>query len=113
LKQVITLILAVSLYVPHLAKLLAYADCSYIVLSSQNPLLCDCNKIVDANMIPFAPDNPDRQKDISLKADWKYVVVTEFSLGIAPATSAVPNAIYTPGTIPLQSLQSVFHPPRA
>jgi hypothetical protein len=113
LKQVITLILAVSLYVPHMAKLLAYVDCSYIVLSRQDPLLCDCNKIVDANMIPFAPDNPDRQKDISLKADWKYVAVTEFSLGIAPAATATPNAIYTPGAIPLQSLQAVFHPPRA
>jgi hypothetical protein len=96
-----------------MAKILAYVDCSYIVLSSQDPLLCDCNKIIDANMIPFAPDNPDRQKDISLKADWKYVAVTEFRLGITPAATAAPNAIYTPGAIPLQSLRAVFHPPRA
>jgi len=111
LKQVLTLILALSLYTPHVAKLLAYVDCSYIVLSNQDPLLCDCNKIVDADMIPYGPDNP-KQQEISLKADWKYLPETAFRLGVAQSLVELTPSLFKPADIPLQSLQAVFHPPR-
>lgn len=95
-----------------MAKLLAYADCSIIQLTNTDPHFCDCNRIIDTDAIPVAPDQPDKQKELSLKADWKYVGVNSFrfanSFIVADKTNAGESFLY----IPQQSLQSVFHPPK-
>jgi hypothetical protein len=112
-KQVITLILSLSLFVPHMAKMLAYVDCSYIMLSNSDPDFCDCSRIVDNDAIPMGPDQPDKQKEISLKADWKYVAANPYRF-----TATIPSVKKTAGIdhshhLPQQSLIAVFRPPRS
>ena len=104
--------LAVSLYAPHIAKLLAYADCSVIqVLSNKDPRLCDCNRIVDADAIPF-PDQPDKQQELSLKADWKYIAQAAYHLdNLAVANEKSGLSFFSPG-ISGKYLADIFHPPR-
>ena len=113
MKQVITILLSISLYAPHIAKLLAYADCSIIQLTNPNPHFCDCNRIIDTDAIPVAPDQPNKQKEISIKADWKYVGVTAFHCTnpytLIDKTKEVDLSEY----VPLQKLKSVFRPPKA
>ena len=113
LKRAVTILLCVSLYAPHMAKLMAFVDCSYVLLSNQSPILCDCNRIVDADMIPVAPDNPDKQKELSLKADWKYMSEIPFKMNLLQAGLSATGAEYRPAFIPQASLRSIFHPPRA
>jgi hypothetical protein len=72
-KQILTIVLALALCAPHAAKLLAYADCSVIMLTNGDPLLCDCNKVVIGDAAPVLPNQPDKQKELSLKADWKFI----------------------------------------
>jgi hypothetical protein len=96
-----------------MAKLLAYADCSIIQLTNADPHFCDCNRIVDTDAIPVAPDQPDKQKELSLKADWKYVGVSLFrfanSFILIDKAKRGESFLY----IPQQSLQAVFHPPKS
>ncbi len=113
MKQVITILLSISLYAPHIAKLLAYADCSIIQLTNADPRFCDCNRIIDSDAIPVAPDQPNKQKEISLKADWKYVSVTAFHYtnpySLIDKAKTITPFVY----IPLQNLKSVFRPPKS
>ena len=95
-----------------MAKLLAYADCSIQVLTNGDPRLCDCNRIVDTDAIPVAPDQPNKEKEIMLKADWKYV--GEAAYKFSNASTLVQKPI-TPNRflfVPEQSPQAVFHPPQ-
>ena len=112
MKQVITILLSISLYAPHIAKLLAYADCSIILLSNPDPHFCDCNRIIDTDAIPVAADQPDKQKELSVKADWKYVGVGSFRFAnpftLIDKAKANESFVY----MPLQSPQAVFHPPK-
>ncbi len=112
MKRVITIILSLSLLVPHAAKMLAYVDCSFVMLSNSDPNFCDCNMIVTADMIPSTPDMPDRQKELELKADWKYVPAESFLFSgfTAEPVSQLYNT--TNNWLPQQSLRAVFHPPR-
>ncbi len=113
MKQVITILLSISLYAPHIAKLLAYADCSIIQLTNSDPHFCDCNRIIDTDAIPVAPDQPDKQKELSIKADWKYVGVGSFRFAnpftAADKAKAGESIVY----LPQQSLKAVFHPPKS
>lgn len=106
------MVLALSLYAPHVAKLLAYADCSIQMLANSDPRLCDCNKIIDTDAIPVGSDQPDKQKDISIKADWKYVGVVSyhFSHTIIPAgkTFSANRFLLVPEKFP----RAIFHPPQ-
>ena len=113
MKQVITILLSISLYAPHIAKLLAYADCSIIQLTNSDPHFCDCNRIIDSDAIPVAPDQPNKQKEISIKADWKYVGVNVFHFTnpflLTDQTKTTDRFVY----LPLQNGKSIFHPPKA
>ena len=113
LKQVLAVILSISLYAPHVAKLLAYADCYVITeMSNSDPRLCDCNRIIDSDTIPLGADQPDKQKDISLKADWKYIATEDFRPHTAVAGTNKIQFANTDAFVTQQSLRSVFHPPR-
>src|SRR6478609_5556958 len=113
MKQVITLILSLSLYAPHVAKLLAYADCTLQVLAHDDPRLCDCNQIVTADSGPLLPDQPDKQKEISIKADWKYIAGVSYKISqdIVPVKQIhLTNRVsYKPEQFP----SSIFHPPKS
>jgi len=78
-----------------------------------DPRLCDCNRIVDAEAVPVAPDQPNKEKDISLKADWKYIGVVSYRF--SNNTSAVQKTITATDLsfVSQQFLRSVFHPPQA
>jgi hypothetical protein len=112
MKRIITVILSLSFFVPHAAKMMAYVDCSFVMLSNSDPDFCDCNLIVAADMIPLTPDMPDKQKELSLKADWKYVATDAFTFTGKLIAAGKPVAGIISSYIPQQSLQSVFHPPR-
>lgn len=92
--------------------MMAYVDCSFVMLSNSDPNFCDCNLVVASDMIPLIPDLPDKQKELSLKADWKYVVADAFELHSAPVTGNKSVAGILQEYIPEQSLHPVFHPPR-
>jgi hypothetical protein len=106
------LILAVSLYAPHVAKLLAYADCSIQQLAHDDPRLCDCNQIVTADAVPLFPDQPDKQKEISIKADWKYETVVSYRFSDSDISIKQIFSSIRPSFIPEQFSRSVFHPPQ-
>lgn len=93
--------------------MLAFVDCTYIMISNSDPNLCDCNRIVNTDAIPVGPDQPDKQKEISLKADWKYIaaIAYRFPSGIAAAEKML--AISPCQYHPQESLHAVFHPPRS
>jgi hypothetical protein len=112
MKRIITVIVALSFFVPHAAKMMAYVDCSFVMLSNSDPDFCDCNLIVASDMIPLTPDMPDKQKELSLKADWKYVVAETFTFTGKTTGFRKPHAAFAGEYIPQQSLQSIFHPPR-
>ena len=58
--------------------MMAYVDCTFVAITYDNPELCDCNRIIDTDLLPSSPDIPDRQKDLSVKADWKYLGSSRF-----------------------------------
>jgi hypothetical protein len=96
-----------------MAKMLAYVDCTYVMISNSDPNLCDCNRIVDTEAIPLGPDQPDKQKELTLKADWKYVAAIAYrfqhSIPADKNTPAIGRFHYHPQ----QALDAVFHPPRS
>jgi len=96
------------------AKLLAYADCTIrVAITNSDPRLCDCNRIVATEAVPIAgEDQPDKQKEITLKADWKYIGVAayQFSNTLTPVEK---NNFNKPVSfVPEQILHSIFHPPQ-
>ena len=112
MKKAITFLLALSLYAPHMAKLLAYADCTYQRLSNEDPRLCDCNKIVDLDALPIIPDQPDKQKEISIKADWKYTAFGYCSLNTVLLLWVKPKQVSPYLHLPVLLGHDIFHPPR-
>lgn len=80
LRNILTILVSVSLFVPGIAKMMAYVDCTFVAITYSNPSLCDCNRIIDNDLLPSSPDMPDKQKQLSLKADWKYTVLSPFRL---------------------------------
>jgi hypothetical protein len=99
------------LYAPHLAKLLAYADCTIVAITNDDPRLCDCNKIVDTEDIPFSTNQPDKQKDISIKSDWKYLGETAYHFS-AYLPLQDTKKLSSPGHFIAEEFpRSVFHPP--
>lgn len=95
-----------------MAKLMAYADCSIIALTNDDPRLCDCNRIIDADNIPLNSDQPDKQREITLKADWKYVAEVNYRLSLVPLISAGRKGCQPDSFVPCVFGRSVFHPPR-
>jgi hypothetical protein len=95
------------------AKLLAYADCSILVLTNGDPRLCDCNRIIDNDAIPVAADQPDKQKEISLKADWKYIGVVSYqfshTIAVVGKTFSTNRFLAVPEKFP----RAIFHPPQS
>jgi hypothetical protein len=81
------------------------------MLSNKDPRLCDCNRIVDADAIPL-PGPPDKQKEISIKADWKYVGVATYHLNNLLVANNQPSIVHPSLFIPGQHLQDIFRPPR-
>jgi len=94
------------------AKILAYADCSIKVLSNGDPFLCDCNWIVDVEATPVAPDRPDKEKELSIKTDWKYVGESSYKFVNPSVVIEKPLTTESHLFILQQYLQSVFHPPQ-
>jgi len=95
------------------AKILAYADCSIKALSNTDPSLCDCNRIVDVESTPIAPDRPDKEKELSIKTDWKYVGESSYKFVNPSVAIEKPLATESYLFIPQQYLQAVFHPPQS
>jgi hypothetical protein len=105
--------LALSLYAPHVAKLLAYADCTIQVLAHDDPRLCDCNQIVTADSGPLLPDQPDKQKEISIKADWKYIAGVSYKISEDIVSVKQLFSINRASCQPEQFPSAIFHPPRS
>jgi hypothetical protein len=84
-----------------------------VALTNSDPRLCDCNKIITADaMPPIGGNQPDKQKDISIKADWKYVGVVSYQFSYTLLTVAGDKTSNHTSFIPQSSPGSVFHPPK-
>jgi hypothetical protein len=96
-----------------MAKILSYADCTLVAITNDDPRLCDCNKIVDTEDIPFPINQPDKQKDLSIKTDWKYLGETVYlfsrPLQLAGQKKLSPEDHFIAEKFP----RAVFHPPQA
>ena len=101
------------MYAPHVAKLLAYADCSVqVMLTNKDPRLCACNRIIDDADIPMG-DLPDKQKELSLKADWKYTSTDYYTMDVlftAERSTMHPHYL---SSFPSRDPGDIFQPPRA
>ncbi|NCI51909.1 hypothetical protein GWC95_18440 [Sediminibacterium roseum] len=92
--------------------MLAYADCSVIAIANGDPLLCDCNKIVETAAIPDFPAQQDKQKDISLKTDWKYFGETAYHFYSPVQAEKDKKLPSSTDLVQDQFPRSVFHPPQ-
>ena len=96
-----------------MAKLLAYAECSVqVVLANTDPRFCDCTRIIDTADLPVG-NQPDKQRELSLKADWKYTAAEYFAVNCLSA-SILPKKY--PVHLAYEATQyaaGIFQPPRA
>ncbi len=100
------------MYAPQIAKILAYADCTIILLTNTDPRFCDCNRIIDVEAIPVGEDRPNKQKELSLKADWKYLGETVYNFSESLSMINHPkNGKYFSWN-PLAYAGAIFHPPQ-
>ena len=92
---------------------MAYADCSVqVMLTNRDPRLCACNRIIDDADIPMG-DLPDKQKELSLKADWKYTSTAYFKMDDLFVAAPAPMYAHFLSLIPSQNPGDIFQPPRA
>ncbi|MES2372018.1 MAG: hypothetical protein V4557_05520 [Bacteroidota bacterium] len=87
-------------------------DCSILALANDDPRLCDCNQIIATDAIPLATDHPDKQKELSLKADWKYVGVVSYQFTNTLLSVENKRFNHLISSVPEQFPLSVFHPPQ-
>lgn len=90
---------------------MAYTDCTWQLLTNGDPRLCDCNRIIGFEVTPFANNSPDKQKELALKTDWKYIVAPATSFYFQETLQEKGNPVYRQPYIPLADLSNVFHPP--
>jgi hypothetical protein len=64
-------------------------------------------------VIPVSPGQPDKQKELSLKADWKYICLSSYKFKAAFGAVAKPARKRMDVSIPIKYLPSIFQPPRA
>lgn len=93
--------------------MLAYANCSIAAITASDPSFCECMKLADAQAMPAAPAQHDKQKELSLKTDWKYIGETAFRC--ATPVRAVASSLSSADESWRSDLlaHSIFHPPRA
>lgn len=92
---------------------MAYVDCTIVVLTNGDPLLCNCIRVGEAYNIPVVPDQPNKEKEISLKTDWKYIGVTVYTFSNPSPEISKPIASYKNFSIPKQNPADIFHPPQS
>lgn len=67
---------------------------------------------MDTDSIPVGQDKPDKQKEISSKADWKYLGVTNCTLVNPSIFLHTPTVSREIVFIPTQYGAEVFRPPQ-
>jgi hypothetical protein len=111
LRSLLTILIAFSLYAPSVAKILAYADCTIVVLSNNESELCDCTKFIDAASIPLSNEESHQQKQLAFKTDWKYILSNNplFCTGFTPISPKISKLSFL--RFPSPFLKSIFRPP--
>ena len=112
MKRVVTVLLAISLYAPHIAKILAYTDCTIQKINGEASTVCDCNNIIVSDGLPVYPEKTNKQKEIIAKYDWKYTGKGNFSLYHFKILSAFKGLIRGCLFIPNPIRKEIFHPPQ-
>lgn len=90
---------------------MAYTDCTWQLLTNGDPHLCDCNKLIGVEVMPAANNAPDKQKELALKTDWKYLVESTTRYCCQEVLSGNDGPGYRQPYIPVADLSKVFHPP--
>lgn len=111
MKTFVTILVALSLYAPSVAKLLAYTDCSIQILANSNPLLCDCTKFLSDNQVPLSPDENNQQQKLSQKTDWKFTLLTKYQISNCKFSITTKYIDLKTTNLPPQRAASIFHPP--
>jgi len=104
-------LVALSLYAPSVAKLLAYTDCSIQILANSNPLLCDCTKILLDDQVPFSSDENNQQQKLSQKTDWKFTLLIKYQISNYKFSITTKYIDLIAINLPPQRATSIFHPP--
>jgi hypothetical protein len=98
------------LYAPSAARLLAYAECSVQVLLQDKKPDCGCTLNVATPVTHDHPATDNKQKDISLKTDWKFIQQQQVRITFFTRQNVT---LYRPFSQPLYNAyyKSIFHPP--
>ena len=111
MKTFVTILVALSLYAPSVAKLLAYTDCSIQILANSNPLLCDCTKFLSDDQIPLSSDENNQQQKLSQKTDWKFTLLAKYQISNCTFLIIIKYIDLIAINLPPQRANSIFHPP--
>ncbi len=108
--KILTFILALALYAPNIAGLLAYSECEMAAILNNKPD-CDC-KLATTPQQNNPSNLPDKHKEIVQQADWKYIIKNSFQNAIAnEITAAKAFQRYQSPYHPLLNGTDIFHPP--
>lgn len=61
---------------------------------------------------PVVPDQPNKEKEICLKTDWKYMSVKVYTFSNPVPEISKPIASYKNFSNPKQNPADIFHPPQ-
>lgn len=107
--------LACSLYVPHLARYIAYAHCrlslpSHDDVKKNGTIDCGCDNLNPVAPVPAAPVD-DKQKEISRNGDWKYLETDQLTIGHTTLTNNIEYRTFNNPLIKDEWRKDIFHPP--
>ncbi|WP_153801046.1 hypothetical protein [Foetidibacter luteolus] len=112
MKQLLVIILSMSLYAPSVARILAFAEC-LAAASPGTEEFCDCIGASNSHHTPSSHSLPDKQKEITLKTDWKYTGTAALESIACPVVALCCNHIKPAcDKLPHSFLYGIFHPPR-
>lgn len=111
MKYLLTILLSLSLYAPHVAKFLAYAECSALAITMADKDWCDCMFTTDTDTdgIPAT----EKQKDILFKTDWKFTTEKNIAVNDLNKYTRSPKNDFIAAQLPWPYIGAVFHPPLA
>lgn len=110
MQKILTLILALALYAPNVASLLAYSECEMTAMLKSKPD-CDC-KLASTPQQNSPTTLPDKHKEIVQQTDWKYIIKNSFENALTnEIIAAKAFQLYQSPYHSLLNGNEIFHPP--
>lgn len=107
MKYILAIQLTLSLYMPDIARIVAYADYVVDVMSLEKINLCDCRDILEQRESP-----EEHQQHIALvKTQWTYIITEEFTVPGITGANTKQAVADVHNKLPRISFD-IFQPPR-